>query len=279
MKGGVASSTHGKETKTAMGNRFGLGPECRPCVWAALLLHVLCVASLAVEPDRIFMRDGRTLTGNIVGETAEAYRTLIDDYPTPRLTNVAAKTVRYVAYGSTAKARTALRLDETARALGANDLAKIRFLPTESFGEAIAEAAASARERIWIMAYYVSGGSHETIQRFYNTVRSKAKAGMDVCVISEFGKGTPMPIRNATMNFAHTLLADGVAVRFVQEYRVMHKKVVLIDNDKVLLGSANLTGVGLSFSDEFSALIVSAPFANGVEADFKRLNQKAQPIE
>ena len=129
------------------------------------------------------------------------------------------------------------------------------------------------------MAYYVSGGSHETIQRFYNTVRSKAKAGMDVCVISEFGKGTPMPIRNATMNFAHTLLADGVAVRFVQEYRVMHKKVVLIDNDKVLLGSANLTGVGLSFSDEFSALIVSAPFANGVEADFKRLNQKAQPIE
>ena len=68
-------------------------------------------------------------------------------------------------------------------------------------------------------------------------------------------------------------------MRIVQEYLVMHKKVVLIDNDKVLLGSANLTGVGLSFSDEFSALIVSAPFANGVEADFKRLNQKAQPIE
>ena len=58
----------------------------------------------------------------------------------------------------------------------------------------------------------------------------------------------------------------------------MHKKVVLIDNDKVLLGSANLTGVGLSFSDEFSALIVSAPFADGVEADFKRLAQQAQPI-
>ena len=226
-----------------------------------------------------FMRDGRTLSGNIVGETAEAYRTLIDDYPSPRLTNVAVKAVRYVAYGSTGKARTALRLDETARALGANDLAKIRFLPTESFGEAIAVAAAAARERIWIMAYYVSGGSHETIQGFYNTVRSKAKAGMDVCVISEFGKGTPMPIRNATMNFAHTLLSDGVVVRFVQEYRVMHKKVVLIDNDKVLLGSANLTGVGVNYSDEFSAMIDSSPFADGVEADFKRLNQKAQPIE
>lgn len=232
-----------------------------------------------VEPDQIFLRDGRTLSGNIVGETPDTYRTLIPASPSPILTNVSVKAVRYVVYGTPAKARTALRLDETARALGANDLAMVRFLPTESFGEGIAEAALSAQSRIWILAYYISGGSHPAIQRFYEALRAKANAGVDVRVISEFGKGTPMPIRNGTMNFAHTLQEDGVNVRFMQEYRVMHKKMLLVDRDRVLLGSSNLTGAGVDISDEFNVLIESEPFARKAEADFTRLAQQAQPIE
>ena len=225
------------------------------------------------------MRDGQTLSGNIVGETPDGYRTLLQAFPSPRLTNVSVKSVRYVVYGTPAKARTALRLDETARALGANDPARIEFLPTEAFGEAIAAAVEAARERVWILAYYISGGSHPTIQRFYEGMRGQARAGMDVRVISEFGKGTPMPIRNGTLNFAHTLQDDGVAVRFIQEYRVMHKKLLLVDRDKVLLGSSNLTAAGVDGSDEFNVLIASEPFARQAEADFKRLAQRAQLIE
>ena len=59
----------------------------------------------------------------------------------------------------------------------------------------------------------------------------------------------------------------------------MHKKVILVDRDKVLLGSANLTGVGVSYSDEFSVWIESEPFARQVETDFKRLRQRSKPIE
>lgn len=232
-----------------------------------------------VEPDQIFLRDGRTISGNIVGETSDVYRTLIPATPTAFLTNVPVEAVRYVVYGTPAKARTALRLDETARGLGVNDPAKIRFLPTESFGEAITEVALSAQTRVWILAYYISGGSHPAIQRFYETLRAKAQAGVDVRVISEFGKGTPMPIRNGTMNFAHTLQDDGVWVNFIQEYRVMHKKMLLVDRDRVLLGSSNLTGAGVDISDEFNVLIESEPFARKAEADFKRLAQQAQPIE
>ena len=140
-------------------------------------------------------------------------------------------------------------------------------------------AVEAARERVWILAYYISGGSHPTIQRFYEGMRGQARAGMDVRVISEFGKGTPMPIRNGTLNFAHTLQDDGVAVRFIQEYRVMHKKLLLVDRDKVLLGSSNLTAAGVDGSDEFNVLIASEPFTRQAEADFKRMAQRAQLIE
>ena len=264
--------------------RNGAGTPSRRWLFplAGFLQLLICFAPANAQiapPDLLYMRDGQTLSGNIVGETTDVYRTLLPAFPSPLLTNVSVKAVRYVVYGTPAKARTALRLDETARALGANDPARIEFLPTEAFGEAIAAAVEAARERVWILAYYVSGGSHPTIQRFYEGMRGKARAGMDVRVISEFGKGTPMPIRNGTLNFAHTLQDDGVAVRFIQEYRVMHKKLLLVDRDKVLLGSSNLTAAGVDGSDEFNVLIASEPFARQAEADFKRLAQRAQLIE
>ena len=177
------------------------------------------------------------------------------------------------------KGRAALRLEETACALGARDSPKFTFPPKVAFCETIAEAVASVRQRVWILAFYISGGLDPTIDAFYETRRAKAHAGLDVRVVSESGKSTPMPIRNATMNFVDTLQSDGVQVRFIQQYRVMHKKVLLVDQNKVLLGSSNLTGAGMNISNEFNVQIVSEPFASMVEADFKRLAQQAQPIE
>ena len=59
----------------------------------------------------------------------------------------------------------------------------------------------------------------------------------------------------------------------------MHKKVILVDRDKVLLGSANLTGYGVGNSDEFSVWIQSEPFARSVEADINRIGKQSKPIE
>ena len=59
----------------------------------------------------------------------------------------------------------------------------------------------------------------------------------------------------------------------------MHKKMLLVDRDKVLLGSSNLTGAGVDVSDEFNVKIECEPFARQAEADIKRLAQQAQPIE
>ncbi len=260
------------------GNGAGTSP-CRFSLATALLI-CLCLVPVAFgQLDTIHLRDGSVLTGNIVSETADMYRTVIQTPTAPMMTNVPVRAVRYVVYGTAQKARANLDLDRVARALNARDTATVRFLPTEAFGEAVQEAVQSARSRIWILAYFISGGSHETIQAIYNTVREKARFGLDALVISEFGKGTPMPIRNATLNYANTLEEDGVTVRFIQEYRTMHKKVILVDQDKVLLGSANLTGFGVSYSDEFSVLIQSEPFAQSIESDICQIHKQAQPID
>ena len=211
---GILFAFHGGPDAHAPASK--MGTVMRATFLAGVILSR--ASGQTVQPDQIFLRDGRTIWGNIVGETSDTYRALIPAIPSPLLTNVAVQAVRYVVYGTSAKARTALRLEETARALGANDSAEIRFLPTESFGEAIAEAAASAQSRVWILAYFISGGGHPAIQNFYSSICAKARAGLDVRVISEFGKGTPMPIRNATLNYAQTLQDDGLLVRFIQEY-------------------------------------------------------------
>ena len=276
----VSPRPPGNEAGTLVRRSLGEGgPPCRLFLASSFLIW-LCLTPLAsAQLDTFHLRDGSVLTGNIVGETSDAYRTLIQAPTALMMTNVPIRAVRYVVYGTPQKARTNLDLDRVARRLKARDSATIRFLPTEAFGEAVQETVQSADSRIWILAYFISGGSHETIQAIYNTVRQKARTGLDALVISEFGKGTPMPIRNATLNYAQTLEADGVNVRFIQEYRTMHKKVILVDRDKVLLGSANLTGVGVSYSDEFSVLIESEPFARKVEADCKRLTQRSKLIE
>jgi phosphatidylserine/phosphatidylglycerophosphate/cardiolipin synthase-like enzyme len=163
--------------------------------------------------------------------------------------------------------------------LGARDSARAEFLPTEAFGDASLEAIAAARKRIWILAFYISGGLDPSIDAFYNTLRDKARAGLDVRIISEFGQGTPMPIRNGTANFTHTLLADGIQVGFIQEYRVMHKKVILVDDHVLFLGSSNLTGAGLTTSDEFNVRIESESMVRQAEADFLRLGKQMKSFE
>ena len=55
--------------------------------------------------------------------------------------------------------------------------------------------------------------------------------------------------------------------------------MLLVDRDRVLLGSSNLTGAGVDVSDEFNGKIECEPFARQAEADIKRLAQQAQPIE
>ena len=106
--------------------------EATPCrlIWAATLLTGFCLVPAAfAQLDTFYLRDGSSFTGNIVAETADAYRTLVQTPTAPMMTNVPVRAVRYVVYGSPQKARANLDLERVARALHANDNASIMFLP------------------------------------------------------------------------------------------------------------------------------------------------------
>lgn len=235
----------------------------------ALVLWMLMEAAAFASVDRLHLRDGSTVSGSILTQDRDGYRVMTSTSRGPAGTNVALRTVRYVEYATPANARRWLQVDETARALGSRIDAKVTVLTTEPFGEAIVEAARNAKERIWIMAYYVSGSSQQPIRTFYETLKEKAQAGVDVRVLAEFGTSTPMPIRNATREFGAELEKSGIKMIYLTSARkAQHKKILLVDRAQVFLGSSNLTAAGTLSNDELNVLVESEPFARMIEKDF-----------
>ncbi len=220
------------------------------------------------------MRNGDVVSGTILTQDRDGYRVLTSTPHGPVGTNIARSAVRYVEYATPANARRWLQADETARALGARTDARVTFLTAEPFGEAIVEAVRNARERIWIMAFYVSGSSQQPIRAFYDTLKEKAKGGVDVRVLAEFGTSTPMPIRNATREFGGELEQSGIKMLYLTSARkTQHKKVILVDSDKVFIGSSNLTAAGTLNNDEFNVLVEGPAFAKLIENEFQAMQR------
>lgn len=241
-----------------------------------LALWTLTATSAVASVDRLHLRDDSTVSGSILTQDRDGYRIVTATLRGPAGTNVALHAVRYVEYSTPENARRWLQAEETARALGARTDARVTVLTTEPFGEAIVEAVRKARERIWIMAYYVSGSSQQLIRTFYETLKEKARAGVDVRIVAEFGTSTPMPIRNATREFGAELEKSGIEMIYLTSARkAQHKKLLLVDRDKVFLGSSNLTAAGTLSNDELNVLVEGAEFVRVIENDFALMQKGA----
>lgn len=244
----------------------------RLIVWGLALLSCALGSALA---DELHLRDGARLVGRIEAESETSYRFRLALTQDAVVTNISRTRVRYVVYSSPQRARDHLEVDETTRLLGAQQEARITVLPTDPFGSALLDVVRGARERIWITAYYISGSIDPAIQGLYDELQAKARGGVDVRILAEDSRRTPPSIRRASMNFAETLRASGIQVAYLRNQRVLHKKIVLIDRNKVVLGSSNLTAAGLAYSDEMNILVESHAFAREVEQDFRRMEKGA----
>lgn len=245
---------------------------------AALVAILLCLLSpilIHAAPDRVYLRDGRVLEGQILGEQRGQYTFLTDG----KQQQMPKGSVKFVLYGDRAKADQFLGLNRAAQqAKGSEDTAPVRILPAEGFGEAIVPAVQSATQSIWIAAYYISGNMTGPIKEFYDTIRQKALAGLDVVLVCEYSTDTRPAVRMATQNFAQEELArDGVTVLLIQGKKTMHKKMIIVDGNTVLLGSSNLTVAGTVGSNEMNVRIDSPAFARRAMADFARLRALALP--
>ena len=74
------------------------------------------------------------------------------------------------------------------------------------------------------------------------------------------------------------LWEEEIDVLFMQNYKVLHKKLVVVDGETVWLGSSNLTMAGMGISNEANVRIADATVAGQAEEDFRRLRQMAKPL-
>ena len=155
----------------------------------------------------------------------------------------------------------------------------VRLLPTRPFGQTILDAVQNAQSSIWISAYYISGNATRPIKDFYAAISEKAHQGLDVVIVCEYGPGTSSRVREATYNFACELEQSGIRVLFIRERRILHKKMILVDDQIALLGSSNLTMAGTLQNDEMNVEIRQPQFASQMNKDFKRLMADAEIVD
>ena len=232
------------------------------------------VAYAQVPPDRILLRHEREwIKGRLVAETRQGYQ-FIDERGMMRV--VPREAVALLDWADPAKGAAFAELDKMRSWAGLKESASVVFLPTPAFGKDLVAGVAKAQRYIHVLAYNMQGGTASQMTgAFFNTLREKAAAGVEVVIILEFGPGTNPRTKNTVKNFASSLSQSGIQVLFMQDYKVQHKKVVLVDNETVWLGSANLTLNALAYNEEMSLRTSDREVARQAAADYAEMRKRA----
>ena len=125
-----------------------------------------------------------------------------------------------------------------------------------------------ARKKVWIQTpYFVPS------EIILQTLKSLASLGVDVRIMTSglYGVGGPFHFHIANFYFRH-LVQSGV--RIFKYNGIMHAKTILVDDNEVAIGTANLNIRSLEKDDELYAYIESDEFASIYEAMY-RLDLKA----
>lgn len=240
----------------------------------AMALTLLSALATFAGPDQVYLRDGQILEGRVLGEPRGSYL-FQPSTPGAPVRQIPPQAVRFVLYDDPARADQALGISQ-ARRYTEGELTTAWILPTRAFGRAILEAIDKATNSIWISAYHLSGSGSSPVREFYDTLQRKAREGVDVAVICEYGPGTSAHTRNVTYNFAQELARSGIRVRFQQERRILHKKMIILDGREVLLGSSNLTLAGTLHNYDTNVRVTESRFVARAVEDFRRLLERSK---
>lgn len=240
---------------------------------------LLAIASVTLaEIDQIHLRDGKIIEGVVLNEVRSVYTVQSTEAARKQL-QIPKHAVKFIVYGDRSKTDQYLGLSRIARSTKGAALGTATLLPTQAFAQAALEAVRGATNSIWMTAYYISGAKSGQIREIYDTLREKVKSGVSVVLVCEFSSGTRPAIRHATLNVASELAADKIEVLFIQEYRSMHKKMIIVDGNTVFLGSSNLTQAGTESSNEMNVQIATKAFARRAIEDFQRIRSRAKTID
>lgn len=247
------------------------------------LLHLFAKAcgalllfSATARPDEIHLRDGALIKGQIMRETSDAYLLVAED---GAMHNIPRNAVCLTLYDTPQKAEQYLDLTKTRRLCQDPSLSTIEILPTQAFAVAALESIAEAKTSIWISAYYISTSQGGSIRSIFDALKEKAKAGVDVRILCENSSATAPSVRNANRNTASQLAIAGIRTFFLGSNKAQHKKMILVDGQTLIFGSANLSLAGTSASNELNIRTRQPQLIKCATDDFLGLLTRATPLE
>lgn len=130
-----------------------------------------------------------------------------------------------------------------------------------------------AQHRAWLAtAYFVPP------RPFRELLTGVAKRGVDVRVLMPGPHNDIRTARFAQRSLYPTLHRRGVRL-FEYQPSMIHRKVALIDDDLVLLGSINLDTLSLRHLQEGSLVALDHPLAREVEAGFEEDFRRSHEVE
>ena len=242
------------------------------CHFHGLLLAIfLSAGAVRAQEDRVVLRSGEILQGRLLAETRMGWQVASSN----GLKTIPPNAIQLLYFADPDRAAKYYGLPPA----GSADLEDVVLLPTEAFGNDLVAGLGSAQKSIHVLAYNIGGWTTSPIADVFRILKEKAQAGLEVVLVLEFGSGTDKRLAAMVMNFAEYLKSSGIQVLYLQEYKVQHKKVVVVDGQTVWIGSANLTAAAMAGNDEMSARTQASNVVVAAVADFESMRKRAKPAE
>jgi len=141
-------------------------------------------------------------------------------------------------------------------------------LPGQTFIKKLVETISQTKYSLDVIQYQWNFYPHKPsclIQELNRAILAKVEDGLKVRVLlNKEGRGQHLMAIN--MAASKYLGEAGVSVKFARTFPITHAKLWIFDDDKVILGSHNLSNRSVSVNNEASALIKSREVA----VEFKR---------
>ena len=202
--------------------------------------------------DRLVLKDGRILEGNVVNATSALLVIKLDSgetRPIPRWDVAEYHRDREEQTPEGRKDGNAFRAEE------------VIFLPRADYRKQLFEELRRAQKSVFVIMYEMSVTFHDRDEplKIADALIDARKRGVDVRVLFEDpGSGF---ILDCNSGAAEYLTENGVRVKFDDPNRVTHTKLVVVDGTTSILGSHNWSASGLTRNSESSVLVRSRDVA------------------
>lgn len=150
---------------------------------------------------------------------------------------------------------------------------EIDLLENEYYYDAVLDAIRTAEKEIILSMFLFKTSAYPSNRAtiLMESLTLAASKGIDVIVILEEGVDGKNSITKANRKTSERLIKGGVKVIFDGPKRTTHTKVIVIDRERVFLGSHNFTSSALRHNNELSVKIRSNEFAGEVLAYIEKL--------